>query len=90
MTNLKEIGSSFNSNNTNNVIEFVNNPPNISLEFQDDDEIEHSKKEKDKIYIELNRFIHSKKCIMFYIFIITISLLLFCYSLYAYFFEKGK
>lgn len=44
----------------------------------------------DKLYIQLNRLLHSKRCIYAYIFLIISSFTIFFYSLVAYFFKLGK
>ncbi len=60
--------------------------PNIrfsKLEIQD----EH---DDNKWYVEFNRLLHSRKCIYVYIFLIIFSVLLFGYSIAAYFLEMSK
>jgi hypothetical protein len=43
-----------------------------------------------KWYTEFNRLLYSRKCIYFYIFLITSSVVIFIYSLVAYFLNLGN
>lgn len=53
-------------------------------------DFDNSLKQGNKLYIELNRLLHSMKCIKFYIFLITCSILIFLYSLFAYFYKWNE
>ena len=53
-------------------------------------DFEHSMKQNERLYILFNRILHSTKCIQFYIFLITSSILIFLYSIFAYFFEWNE
>jgi t-SNARE complex subunit (syntaxin) len=46
--------------------------------------------EDSKWYVEFNRLLHSKKCIHAYIILIIISVLIFMYSIAAYFLELSN
>jgi hypothetical protein len=62
-------------------------PHRISMDYEPHDDsinILHN-----KWYTEFNRLLYSKKCIYFYIFLIISSVLIFLYSLVAYFFNLG-
>jgi hypothetical protein len=43
-----------------------------------------------KWYVEFNRLLHSRKCIIAYIILIIISVFVFCYSIASYFLSFGK
>jgi hypothetical protein len=53
-------------------------------------DFEHQIKEDKKLYIEFSRILHSVKCIKFYIFLIGCSILIFLYSIFAYFFDLNE
>ena len=44
---------------------------------------EHRLNERNKIYITLNKLLHSKKCFYYYIFLLIFSIILFIYSIIA-------
>jgi hypothetical protein len=46
--------------------------------------------EGSKWYVEFNRLLHSRKCIIAYIILIIISVFVFCYSIASYFLSLGK
>ena len=53
-------------------------------------DFEHNLKPDKKLYIEFNRLLHSMKCIRFYIFLIASSIIIFLYSLLAYFYQWNE
>ncbi len=53
-------------------------------------DFEHIIKADNKLYIEFNRLLHSMKCIKFYILLIASSILIFLYSLFAFFFQWNE
>jgi hypothetical protein len=65
------------------------NPNRFTLDFElhDDKNINSA---HDKWYTEFNRLLYSRKCIYFYIFLILSSVVIFIYSLVAYFLNLGK
>jgi hypothetical protein len=54
-----------------------------------DFEVVNDDKDNNKWYVEFNRLLHSKRCIYFYVFLIISSIVILCYSIFAYFFHLG-
>ncbi len=55
-----------------------------------DDFEENTSNQKEKLFIEFTRLLHSSKCIQFYIILIICSVFIFTYSIIAYFLKWNE